>query len=490
MFTRRDFLRKSLTGACALTAWGIPGVQAVLRGLPSTAAEGAAKKKILILGAGLAGMSAALELLSAGHDVTILEANTYPGGRVHTLRAPFSDGLFAEAGAARIPDWHDLTRRYIKDFGLETESFRPSTGKNVLHLRGKRYVLAPGEDLPLADLPFEFSADERKLNAGDLEAKYIDPVLKNIGDPRSPGWPSPEYAKLDSLTWEEALRQRGASQGAIDFMVALSGFEEDSALDFFRDDLGHRGAKFLSRIPGGNDRLPYALAAKLARKITYGAEVVKIQQNAGAVQVKFRQAGLLKDISSSRVICTIPFSVLRHLEVSPHFSAPKQEVVEKLYMDPVVRVFAQTRRRFWEDEGLTGWASTDDPLDIWQPTFSQPGPRGILHTYVMDGLTLRLSKMSPEDRIRHSLDSMRRCFPQLPEHLETTYQWCWGDQPYARGAYTVFNAGQLVPWSKIAREPEGRIHFAGEHASAFPGWMQGAFESGLRVAHDVHTAQD
>src|SRR5262249_13881787 len=115
MFTRREFLWRSLLGAGAATAWGIPGVSSITHGLPSTASQGARKKKIAILGAGMAGMVAALELISAGHSVTILEGNMRPGGRVYTLREPFSDGLFAEAGAGRIPEWHDLTHKFIKE---------------------------------------------------------------------------------------------------------------------------------------------------------------------------------------------------------------------------------------------------------------------------------------------------------------------------------------------------------------------------------------
>src|SRR5690349_10368328 len=85
-----------------------------------------AATKIIIIGAGMAGLSAAYELTQLGHDVTILEARTRPGGRVHTLREPFSDGLYAEAGAARIPDNHDLTLKYVKLFNVPLEPMYPS----------------------------------------------------------------------------------------------------------------------------------------------------------------------------------------------------------------------------------------------------------------------------------------------------------------------------------------------------------------------------
>lgn len=490
MFTRREFLWKSLLGAGALSAWGLPGLEAVTNSLPSTAAEGSAGKRVVILGAGLAGMVAALELLGAGHDVTLLEASLRPGGRVHTLREPFSDGLYAEAGAGRVPEWHDLTLRYIKQFGLESElePYRPSQGIEITYLRGKRIRLKAGQPLALANLPFDFSAEERSLTDDDLEARYWDPYLKMMGNPSAADRPSAELAKLDSLTWPEAMRRMGASKSAVDLLVALNGFANNSALDFFRDQLGHRGAKSMSHIRGGNDRLPRAMAAQLSDKIRYGAEVVRIEQRAASVMVSCREAGGLHQLEADRVICTIPFPVLRRLEIVPGFSPVKREVIEKLYLDPVVRVYAQTRRRFWEDEGLNGFASTDDPVEIWQPTFSQPGRRGIVHTYLEDGLTLKISQLPVTDRIAHSMEVLERVFPGMRENTEGIYQWSWADQPFARGAYTVSFVGQVLAWGKTAREPEGRIHFAGEHASAFPGWMQGAIESGLRAAREVHTA--
>ena len=112
--TRRDFIK---TGALA--------VGASLIRLPIVSAS-VAPKKIIIIGAGMAGLIAGYELSQAGHDITILEARTMPGGRVQTMREPFSDGLYAEAGAARIPDNHDLTLKYVKLFGVPLEPMYPS----------------------------------------------------------------------------------------------------------------------------------------------------------------------------------------------------------------------------------------------------------------------------------------------------------------------------------------------------------------------------
>src|SRR5829696_7048429 len=131
---RRDFLRQTAVAAVALSAsprMAFPFGQASLerRGAP---------KRVIIVGAGLAGLAAAYELTQAGHEVTVLEARMRPGGRVHTLRDPFAEGLYAEAGAARIPDHHDFTLKYIELFGLILDPFEPPDSTSVYYVRGRR----------------------------------------------------------------------------------------------------------------------------------------------------------------------------------------------------------------------------------------------------------------------------------------------------------------------------------------------------------------
>src|SRR5512132_538157 len=133
---RRQFLKRSAAAAAAVS---------LARGTALGAITvGPAPKKILIIGAGMAGLCAGYELTQLGHDVTILEARTRPGGRVHTLREPFSDGLYAEAGAARIPDNHDLTLKYLKLFDVPLEPMYPS------QLSALRWDGKSGQPMPIS----------------------------------------------------------------------------------------------------------------------------------------------------------------------------------------------------------------------------------------------------------------------------------------------------------------------------------------------------
>src|SRR5918995_568499 len=134
---RREFLNAA--AAAALAAWRLPRSPFQEPGLQRRDPS----KRIIIVGAGLAGLSAAYELTQAGHHVTILEARTRPGGRVHTLRDPFPDGLYADTGAARVPNHHHFTIGYAELFGLTLDPFEPPDTASVYYVRGQRLRVRP-----------------------------------------------------------------------------------------------------------------------------------------------------------------------------------------------------------------------------------------------------------------------------------------------------------------------------------------------------------
>ncbi len=187
---RREFLTFSASAGAAL--YGAP--LDLRTGSPKPMERKGAAKRVIVVGAGLAGLSAAYELTQAGHDVTILEAQMRPGGRVLTLREPFSDGLYAEAGAARFPDTHDLTLKYVELFDLTLDQFYPSeqTAKqySTQYYRERRITIEPGEEVDLLSrAPVELQPEEKKLGYSGLWGKFTPPELEELGDPAAPGWP-------------------------------------------------------------------------------------------------------------------------------------------------------------------------------------------------------------------------------------------------------------------------------------------------------------
>ena len=390
--TRRTFIQRS--------ALAIAGASLSRFNLITVAG---APKKIIIIGAGMAGLSAGYELTQLGHDVTILEARARPGGRVHTLRAPFSDGLYAEAGAARIPDNHDLTLKYVKLF----------------------------------DLPLE------------------------------PMYPS----QLSALRVDGSAKQE----------ISIDGFA-DGLAQYFGSEF--RGPTRFSKIKGGNDNLPKAFATRLKEKIRYNSPVVKINQDEKSVQVTFIEQGKAQTITGDRMLCAVPFSLLRNIELPAGLAEAKRKVINDLHYDSVSRVYLQAKRRSWEEKGLNGFAITKDAVEIWQPTWNQPGPRGIIMTYNRPGQAERIAAMKDPDRITSTLDQLSPLFPGLRENFEQGATKCWIEDEWSRGAWAFAGLGNLVLFGK----PEGRIHFAGEHLSFAFSWMQGALDSSARAVKQINEA--
>ena len=473
---RRDFFRLS-----ALAGLGLS-----LSLDPKPLARRGPPKRIVVLGAGLAGLCAARLLQEAGHEVVILEAQRRPGGRVLTVREPFSDGLYAEAGAGRIPETHNLTLHYVKLFGLELEPFYPppARGKQVLFVGGKRFPYAKLEDVDMKAVTLDLTPEERKLGFAGMDQTYVANLLHRIGDIEASGWPPPELAGIDRMSFGQFLLQSGASPSAASY-VSL-GFERTSALDSLRDATHHH-TKTLSKIKGGNDRLPKAFAAGLARVIRYGSPVVAIRQDEWGVQaVVETAAGSRETVKGDLMICAIPFTVLRTIPIEPEFPPYKRNAIQDLSSGSVTRIELQTRDRFWEKRGENGFALIDRPMEIWAPSWDQPGVRGLLQAYLYENLAREICDLDEAGRVQFALDTMEKVHPGLAQSYEGGIAKCWDEDPWARGAYTIFMPGQLSNgWPELIAKPEGRIHFAGEHASPYPGWIQGALWSGHRAAEAV-----
>jgi monoamine oxidase len=469
---RREFLRLSAVGGAALALDPKPLTR---RGPP---------RKVIILGAGLAGLCSARLLAEAGHDVIILEAQRRPGGRVLTLREPFADGLYAEAGASRIPGTHNLTLHYVRQFGLELEPFYPSRGKQVFYAGGKRFPYAKLEDVNLSAVPLPFTDEERRLGLAGIHKHYVTDLLHRVGDFEAPGWPPPELAGIDRMSFGEFLHKSGASPAAASFLA--KGFDRTSALDCLVYEKISDTPVF-SKIRGGTDQLPKAFASRLSRLIRYGCPVVAIvQDDRGISAVVETAAGERESVRGDVVICTIPFTVLRDLHVEPAWTPYKRVAVFELTYGSATRIELQTRRRFWEDRDENGFATIDRPMEIWSPSWDQPGSRGLLQAYIFEGLSREMGMLDEDGRVRWALETLENVHPGLAKSYEGGVARCWDDDPWAKGAYTVFLPGQLSNhWPELIARPEGRLYFAGEHVSPYPGWMQGAFWSAHRAAEAV-----
>jgi monoamine oxidase len=401
--TRREFVRQSILLAVGITLISCEDEKTdTIDGSPGQLIGSQSSKEVIIVGAGMSGLVAGYELTRAGHDVIILEARNRVGGRVLTLREPFSDGHFAEAGAARIPPDHDLTLGYADHFGLTLVPFYPQSNYFVNAANGNQTLI---------------------------------PAIDYINDPPWGGFP------------------------------------------FDRKDF--------VKIRDGSDRLPQSFADHLADQIHLSTPVESIEQNADGVIVRVSGG---TEFTADRALCTVPLPVLNRIQFTPSLSDEKIEAISGGYnYAPSTRVFMQFANRFWESDGLNGWGNTDWPEEIWHPTWDREGIKGILMSYMYYGRADELDQMIEEDRIQQVLNRLDSVFPGVYDHLESGVSHSWALQEWSGGAWASPTSDQNEALAAHIGAAEGRIHFAGEHASDNHGWMQGALVSGLRAATEIHT---
>jgi len=470
---RRRFLR--LAGAAA--AAPLVARPAFGRSRAQESAE-----PVVVIGAGLAGLRAAEVLRKAGRNVAVLEAREAPGGRAYTIRTPFEAGLHAEAGPVRIAGSHQTVLGLTREFGLNLVPFDSSNGSELVTVGD---VSVRTDALGRTPLPLELKPNEKGLSQSALLDRYVGNLPRDLADlaPAPDAWT--RWEPYDRVTWPQWLRSRGASEGAIKLMTIGGDSRELSALYVLRQFALLRGTKTFFKIQGGMDLLPRAMASSLGDIVQYNAPVVRIDQTTDPVRIDYLEGDQEQSIYASRVVFAIPFSTLRQIEILPPFPREKGEVISALPYFPATRFLLQSRTRFWHGAGLSGYARTDRPAEVWDCTYDQPATPGILGATVGGAVGRQMLVMSPEVSVRFGVETVAGAFPGIRTQFQQGVAHQWALEPWSRGAFAVFHPGQMTSMMPGISTPVGRVHFAGEHTSAWMGWMEGALQSGERVAREI-----
>jgi monoamine oxidase len=290
------------------------------------------------------------------------------------------------------------------------------------------------------------------------------------------------------------LESQGASDGAIDIIAASQlgilgfGIDSVSAMDgVVTEAIAPSGISY--EIVGGNDLLASALKKKVKKFFHKQAVVTRIEQTDTGVIVTYQNADGPQTITADRVICTLPFPILKNIEITPALAEDKQQAINELKLTPVTRTYQQFNRRVWEQDSLSGYGITDLPIqNTYSPTMTQTGKSGILVSYTGGQRALDMGAMSESDRQDLVLRRMGDLFNNLNKQFASGTSVIWHEDRFAGGGFAYFEPGQMATLLPIAQRSEGRIHFAGEHTSAWHGWMNGALESGNRAAAEVNAA--
>ncbi|WP_018351100.1 flavin monoamine oxidase family protein [Longispora albida] len=449
-------------------------------------------KRVIVIGAGMAGLVAAFELQRQGHEPVVLEAQNRVGGRVYTMR-DFAPGLYAEAGAMRIPRVHTLTLEYCKLFGLKMRPFVMGNARTLLHVAGRTMTFADADADP-GRLPFQLTEAERGKTWMQMWDEATAEIKQAYDEAGQAGWER-IVQQYDDMSLREFLEHKGWSEGAIEMYAILSFREQNmntAVIEQFFELIG-RSFEDMRYIEGGTDLLARAFYERIEQCVRFGAAVKAIEQDADGVTVHYANAAGRFSERGDYAICTLPFPVLSNIEVSPALSPSKRQAIRELRYNASTKILFQVRRRFWESEpyGIVGGTTaTDLPIRrVVYPSAADPdSERGILlASYTWGQDALRWGSMSEKDRIEEALEDVAKIHPEIREEFEVGASHAWFSDPYAGGAFAQFEPGQATRMQKHILAPEGRIYFAGEHCSLYHAWIQGALESGIRAAATIHS---
>ncbi|USI73859.1 flavin monoamine oxidase family protein [Sphingomonas morindae] len=517
-FTRRTLLERM--AAMGGTAMLLAGMDALGFGIGSAQAEPPrltgqpAKRRVLVLGGGEAGLVSALELGRAGYDVTLIEARAFPGGRAQTARrgfqltelggtpqtCQFDEGLYINHGPWRIPYHHRSTLHYTRSLGVPLELFNNDNDASYLYFEKGHGPLAgrpvrKGEiaaDLGgytseiLAKLTRQGALDQQ-LSADDRErfvaylvsSGYLSPkdlrysgtegrgfdVLPGAGTDPGPGRASTPYRLTDLL-------QAGSWQA----LHSVTLWDQQ---------------RTMFQPVNGMEQIPKAMARAIPpRVIRYSTEVQRIRQSPDAVMVDvLGPGGQRETLTADWCVCTIPLSVLKTIDsdFSPAF---KTAMAQAAYA-PVGKIGLQMKRRFWEEDHMIygGHVYTDNPdiMSIALPSTGWQGRKGVLLGYYnFMANAAKISAKSPAERAAFAVEFGQKIFPEYRDSFESSFSVAWHRVKYNLGGWAMWSDEARATAYPVLCQPDRRIWLAGEHMSYIGGWQAGAIESAWQQIAQLH----
>ncbi len=470
---------------------------------------------VLILGAGLAGMTAALELRNAGYKVRVLEFNSRPGGRNWSLRGgdsftelggatqtcEFEQGLYLNPGPWRIPYHHRALLDYCKRLNVTLEPFIQLNHNALLHSPNA----FGGTPQRIRDIKTDFQGHVSELLAKATQQGKLDEAVSAedkeilLQALRSWGALERDYsykASLISAEFRGFAKDPGGGLGAAPVAgepIGLSEILKSRLWRYLQSFANYQFQTTMFQPVGGMDMIGKAFAREVGDLITYDSRVIRIQQSDRGVTVSYvnsKTPDTPQLVTADWCVCTIPLSILSQIPID--VGAPMKAAIDAVPYAASVKIGLQFKRRFWEeDEAIYGGISyTDLPIrQISYPStgFNRSGRGVLLGGYLFEGANaFEFTAMAPADRVARAVEFGSRLHPQYKAEFENGVAVAWHRVPFTLGC-----AGN---WTDEAREQhydnlcqiDGRIVLAGEHASYIPAWQEGAILSSLDAISRLH----
>ncbi|MFM8585165.1 MAG: flavin monoamine oxidase family protein [Gammaproteobacteria bacterium] len=449
------------------------------RSLPTTQSD------VVLIGAGLSGLNAALNLEEQGLKVTVLEGRTRIGGRLHTLNeitgAPEAGGNGIGHSYARLLD---LARRLGVE--LVPERLRTEPRENsALHVRGQFITMADWPESPFNPHPDAL----RKLGPWQVIFGFLSGKVPPM---ELDGWQASQWAHLD-VPVAQYLREQGLNDETLRLANQFSSYGtnlwQSSLLQlchvftFARKSIELSAGRGSMSVKGGNQRMPEAMARALKGDVLLGRPVAGIRLDADGVEVR------CSDGSRHRArfcVMSAPFSALRLVPVDPGFRGAQAEAVETLPYHHAFQVHFAVEKPFWEKDGLPPSFWSDGPIERFNALSYGPNASisSFMH-YSNGDSTSRFDRLPLEDAARLVLDEVERVRPAARGALRVLRAYSWQQTPFSGGAYASWAPGQIPRFAIAMRQPHERMHLCGEHTSVLARGMEGALESGERAALEI-----
>jgi len=443
-----------------------------------------ASKKIIVGGAGIAGMCCAYELMKKGHEVVVLEASGRHGGHVFTVHDGLSDGLYGDFGMEHITKpGYDRYWQYIDEFELTALPY--PRRKNVLRrIDGKFYTEEMLHDeLVLRELGF--NDREVKYLSGnpwwDLESLFVKPYLEKFKDEYQPFGVG--YDDWDKFPMSDLYRKDGASETALLF---LGGDNSSALFSLWKNAiLSIRGVPLsppeVFRLKDGNQMLPNAFAKRLGSRVWLNSPIVSIKHGDNGVTIGYKQNNELHEINADYFVNCIPLPAFKNIPIHPALPPERQFLVNYLTYDSYQRFVFQANSKFWLEDELSINMELDHPdlWSVWQCADEVDTHRVIILGTGPGGI-------SPQ----RALAAFRSVYPgKKKDTIDLAISRDWTKETFSPTCERLpFPIGQLNKFWPLLMKPHGRIHFAGAYADNLNWGTEAATRSANRVADAIDQA--